>query len=336
MRTRASRRCRRAVGARVLLCALALTTAACGSSEPIIDAGGKLSTSASPAVDQEGTVDLRVYLRAGEGEQAYLQPVSRRAAIAVDLPRRALELLLAGPLAEDGSDVRAPLPPETTVRTFDVHGDTAVVDLSSAAGQAPVDAPLAEHELLALAAIANTLTEFPEIHRVRLTVAGQRRLWGAWSVPETLGRDEQAIGPRAEGDALPTPARFTADPQQVGVADGGPVTIKSVRTFDRLGFVRMVVELADAGGELPAAGIPATGASLEAGRLTLRIDDVLSSGAEPLPGGRLLLEGLPFASIEAEAGELPGPVRFALPSGDRPFWLHTLSSPTRVVLDVRK
>lgn len=324
----------------VVLVACALVLAGCGSRRPAPAAGGKLLASAAATAEEEGTVGLRVYLRAGEGPQAHLVPVTRRTAITGELPRRALELLIAGPLVEDpaAAELRAPLPQSTVVQAFAVEGDTAVVDLSGhAITDAPRVDPVPAHELLALAAIANTLTEFPEIDHVRLTVDGAgQQFWGGWGLPALLSRDEQVVGPPREGDTVPPLQRFSQELQRVGSPDAGPVAIKGVRTRDRLGFLRVEIELAGAEGDRPAAGVPATTARLEGDRLIVELADVLSGPAELQPGARLALETLPFQAVEAEPGELPGPARFALVPGARPFWLHTLTSPTRVVLDVRK
>ena len=323
-----------------LLAACALLLAGCGRETPVGAPGGKLEASAVTSAGEEGTVGLRVYLRAGEGHEAYLQPVTRTAPISGELPRRALELLIAGPLVEDAgtAELRAPLPQSTVVQAFTVEGDTAVVDLSAhaIADAARVD-PRPEHELLALAAIANTLTEFPEIDHVRLTVDGTGgAFWGGWGLPELLSRDERVIGPARASNTLPPLQHFGQEPQQIGSADAGPVAIKDVRTLDRVGFLRVEVELAGADGEQPAAGVPVTTARLEGERLVLEFADVLSSAGNLQPGARLTLANLPFQAVEAEPGELPGLLRFALVPGARPFWLHTLTSPTRVVLDVRK
>ncbi|HWH31522.1 MAG TPA: GerMN domain-containing protein, partial [Egibacteraceae bacterium] len=249
-----------------------------------------------------------------------------------------LELLIAGPAEGDPKDARPALPLSTTIAAFAVDGDTAVVELSQeAVSDAGTVIASPEHELLAMAAVANTLTEFPAIDHVRLSVSGAgREFWGGWGLPELLNRDEAVIGVPREGDPLPPLERFAVEAQRVGSAAAGAVAIGDVRTHDRIGFVRVTVELGDPGGEAPARGVPPTSARLEGDRLVLQIDDVVSSAANPAPGQRLALEGLPFDALEAEAGVLPGPARFALPTGPRPFWLHTLTSPTRVVLDVRK
>lgn len=322
----------------VAVLAAALLLSACGGRPSAPPAGGKLLAGAPASPPDAGTVDLRVYLRSGSGAEAHLLPVPRRAAIGTDLPRRALELLIAGPVEGDPKDLKAVLPDSTTIAAFAVEGDTAVVDLSpEAVGDAARVGPSAEHELLALAAVANTLTEFPAIDHVRLTVAGRGgEFWGGWGLPPLLTRDEQVIGPPSQGDGLPSPTRFGIAEQRVGSASAGAVAVAGVRAVDRIGFVRVIVELADAGGQTAAPGVPPTVAAIENDRLVLRIEDVVSSAADPAPGQRLALENLPFGAIEADAGALPGPAVFALPDTVNPFLLHTLTSPTRIVLDVRK
>lgn len=316
---------------------VALLLAACAEATPPLGEGGQPLVKATPELADEDTVELTVYLRSGSGPEAFLVPALRTAPVGGDLPRAALEALLAGPQQGDGGDVHAPLPTTTTVRAFAIEGDTAVVDLS---GEAIADAASVgaspEHELLALAAVADTLTDFPEIDRVRLTIAGKGgTLWGGWALPAVLTRDETLIGQPHEGELLPSPARFVTTEQRVGQAGAAPVAVRSVRTIDRLAFLRVVVELAD--GDGPAPAVPPTRAWVEHGRLLLEISDALESAADFAPGQHLQLDGMPFQTLEAGDGELPGPLRLAVaPAGAHPFWLHTLTSPTRVVLDVRK
>lgn len=317
---------------------LAALLPACARNAPPPGAGGPALVEATPTLADDDTVELTVYLRSGSGPEAFLVPALRTARVGEDLPRIALELLLAGPAPGDETGLQPPLPTTTTVRSFVVEGDTAVVDLSqeAIADAASVgDSP--EHELLALAAVADTLTDFPAIDRVRLTVAGAgERFWGSWGLPPVLTRDETLIGRPHGGELLPSPARFVLTEQRVGVADAEPVRVRSVRTIDRLAFLRVVVELAG-DGDAPVVAIPPTRAWAEGGRLLLEIADTLDSAAGMAPGQRLRLDGMPFETIEAAEGELPGPLRLAVAPGDgHPFWLHTLTSPTRVVLDVRK
>jgi hypothetical protein len=322
----------------VAVALLALLLPACARSAPPPGAGGSALVEATPTLADEDTVELTVYLRSGSGPEAFLVPALRTAPVGEDLPRVALELLLDGPVPADGAGVHAPLPTTTTVRAFAVQGDTAVVDLSREAitDAASVGAS-AEHELLALAAVADTLTDFPAIDWVRLTVDGAgERFWGAWGLPPVLTRDETLIGKPHEGELLPSPARFVLTEQRVGVAGAAPVRVRSVRTIDRLAFLRVVIELAG-DGDAPAVAVPPARAWAEGGRLLLEIDDTLESAAGMAPGQRLRLDGMPFQTLEAADGELPGPLRLAVAPGDgHPFWLHTLTSPTRVVLDVRK
>jgi len=93
----------------------------------------------------------------------FLFPLSRRLPADGDLPRAALEALMAGPPA--GSPLQNPLPPGVALRSVRVEGGTAHVDLS-----APVDALQAAP--LGLTAIVATMTRLPDISSVALTADG--------------------------------------------------------------------------------------------------------------------------------------------------------------------
>ena len=112
------------------------------------------------------TVDLTVYLRHGNGVDAYLMPLTRQVAISEDLARTALQLLIDGPSPEE--TVRPVLPATTRIQRFDVEGGTAHVDLSR---EVVTDAKSlgrrAEHEALALsAAVSYTHLTLPTTERV--------------------------------------------------------------------------------------------------------------------------------------------------------------------------
>lgn len=331
-----------------LLCALAVL-AGCvdrGEEEPAEPFVAREQAAQARAAQSDDHVDLKVYLRAGQGPDTHLRAVTRQVAIGDDLPRRALELLVRGPVDGDPAELRAPLPPTTRVLGLRVEGDTAFVDLSpEIVTDAAAVGMSAEHEIAALGAITNTLTEFPEIDVVRLTVAGHAAgvhegvevagFWGSWGLPPALRRDESLIGAPAEGDGIPDVRAFHTEPQRIGSADAPAVSIRSVRTSDRVGYLRLILELGS-GQDEPAKAVPPVRAAVTDGRLVLEIDDVLSHSGELPPGQRLSLADDAFEAVEADPTELPGTVRLGLVPGGRPFRLHTLTSPTRVVLDVRK
>lgn len=338
---------------RGLLAALvaALAAAACTAS-PTTDAEPVTSPASTeqvePTMQPSDVVDLTVYFRSGEGSGAHLVPVTREAAIDDDLPRRALELLIAGPGDDDGRSLDPPLPAGTQVRDVTVTDGTAVVDLSheviSRAGDVN---PSPEHEALALAAVVGTLTEFPAIERVRLLVEGHQRgvhggvdvgaFWGGWGLPELLVRDESVFSQPAEGEGVPDLQSFETGNQTLGAAPDDPLAVTSVRIRDRTTYLRVVVELAVVDDPDVAAAVPPTRARMLGGNVVLEIEDVADYDADFAPGQRVELDDPMFEGVTVEETERDGRVRIVvLPREERPFWLHDLSSPTRIVLDVRK
>jgi spore germination protein GerM len=102
-------------------------------------------------------------------------PVSRRMPTNDDLPRAALQALLAGPSA--GSGLKSPIPPGVEIRSFKLAGGVARVDLSAAF--------LAEHgdTQAAETAIVETLTALPGVTSVALSVEGTSLADSARRVP---------------------------------------------------------------------------------------------------------------------------------------------------------
>jgi hypothetical protein len=332
--------------------ALALVVAACtgGTTPPEV----ATPLAAGPGVDAvaglqpDDLVDLTVYFRAGGGPRTHLTPVVREVPISEDLPRRALELLLAGPAATDAGDLAAPLPTTTRIRSLAVEGGTARVDLTAAViTDARTVGANAVNEALGLAALANTLTEFPTIDRVLLSVEGATHgrvgsvnvgaFWGAWGLPAVLVRDESVIGPSGENEAILEAARFRTEEQSTGTADAGQVQITSLRIRDRATYVRVVVELAHAADAGMAAKVPPSRVRQRDGLLVLEVTQVAAYGADLQPGQVLQIDDPGIGGMRVEVGPMPGPVRVLVtPTGETAWFLHTLSSPTRVVLDIKK
>lgn len=321
--------------------AAAVVLAACSSAtDPLVTVPAAVS---SPPAAPTDDVDLRLYFRRDDPQAPHLVAVVREVPISDDLPRRALELLLAGPVEGDGN-VGPVLPASTQVLGLSVADGTAHVDLSpevitdaGMVGRAP------HNEVLALAALANTLTEFPTVQRVVLTIAGHSEgevdgvdvdaFWGAWGLPPTLLRDDTLIGPPVTGGGVPDLAQFSVDPQRVGESGTPGVHLTNLRAHSRTAHLRVTVdaEQADAGS---GAVLPHARATLVGGRVVLEID-ALAYGPEP-PAGRLSLSDAAFTGVEVTEN-LPGSLRVVVDAGEpRAFRLHTLPSPPRVVLDVRR
>jgi len=89
----------------------------------------------------------------------FLFPLSRRIADTTDLPRAALESLIAGPPAS--SSLKNPIPQGIQLRSFKVEGGIAHVDLSA----------VPSHE--AETALVETLTALHEITSVEITANGK-------------------------------------------------------------------------------------------------------------------------------------------------------------------
>ncbi len=107
----------------------------------------------------KSTTSVTLYFSNGR----YLFPVSRRMPANDELPRAALDALLAGPGAK--SRLTSPIPPGVAIRSFRLAGGIARIDLSSALGEAP-DAHAAA------LAITETMTRLPGVTSVALSVDG--------------------------------------------------------------------------------------------------------------------------------------------------------------------
>lgn len=336
-------------GAVVALLTLAGCTGA-GSPQGLPEGAGgavkRTTLATAPPMQPDDVVDLTIYLRSGQGAAAHLEPVVREVPVTDDLPRRALELLVAGPVEADGM-LEPVLPPTTDVRALDVEGGVARVDLSGAVlrdaeevGSTPV------HEVLALGALVNTLTEFPSIERVVVTVDGQldadvRAFWGSWGLPAVLVRDESLVGERqGGGSSVADIVRFSADAQEAGAPGGAAVRVTGIRVRDRLTHTRFVVELADATDPDAPPRIPEVRARRTDDDIVLLLGNVADLGegaADTADATALEVDPAHFTAARAEHDARAGSLRLVLsPTSERPYWLHTLADPTRIILDVKK
>src|SRR5688572_2268690 len=117
--------------ARILLAGALVLLLACTSEEPSLtqtvdDEAMRAEATPQPA----DMVDLTVYYRQGRGEDAFLTPVKREVPVTDAQPRRAVELLLAGPTQRDPRRLFPPLPRSTDLRGIGVRNGTATITLS--------------------------------------------------------------------------------------------------------------------------------------------------------------------------------------------------------------
>ncbi len=327
-----------------LVLVLALLVAACSGAEPAelrrIATPPNANDTAEGLLQADDVVDLTLYFRAGEGQHAHLEPVIREVELDHDLPRHALELLLQGP-AEGEEGVEAPLPTTTRLRDFRLDGTTAHVELSpEAIREAPSVGASPGNEALALAAIANTLTEFPSVEQVVVDVHGQgldaEDFWGGWGLPGALVRDQSLIGPSPEGEGLVDLLRFAPETQTTG-GDADEVEVRAVRVRDRLTHVRVTVELAEPGEPSGSPKVPRTRARWSGDDLVLELGSVADYTADMGSGRALELSSPTFEAlaVHQEGDGLTVRVQTS-DAQERPFWLHSLASPTRVILDIMK
>lgn len=187
----------------LLLCIAALPALGCGKSEPPGDGG----TEEENGVEVEGdgstaTYDLVLYFRYGGDTQEWLAPEERTVSGVEDPYLAAMEELIRGPGPD--SQLEPVLPHTVKVLGVEVADGVAVVDVSKEiltdANEVGVSAV---GESLALAAIADTLTEFDGVSRVKLLIEGMQSgmvegrfvedFWGHMGLPEYLERNEDVI-----------------------------------------------------------------------------------------------------------------------------------------------
>jgi spore germination protein GerM len=148
-----------------------------------------------------------------------LFPVSRRMPVSNDLPSAALRALLAGP--DTRSSLKSWIPPGVEIRSVNLAGGTAHIDLSAAFldGNTRPD--------LANAAVIETMTALPGVTSVALSVEGNPVVTsanrtallyyaspnGLVAVPTSISGPRAALGAYLSGPGDPELAGFPADVQ---------------------------------------------------------------------------------------------------------------------------
>ena len=141
-----------------------------------------------PKTAVEDTVPVKVYF--GTHDAKYIVAETHKLKNDAALMKRAMEALVAGPTSPDLVSV---LPKATQVRSVAVIDKTAYVDFSREIAKRGFAGSATE--ILAVGAIVNTLTEFPEVEKVQILVEGRRvsTLFGHLDVYDPLSRSPGLI-----------------------------------------------------------------------------------------------------------------------------------------------
>ena len=147
-------------------------------------------------------VDVTIYFAKYSDNQAYLDPEIRKISKDANFYKTVIEELIKGPV---NKELYPTIPSDTKVNYVIVSDNLATVDFSKEiitnAEQIPHSSTT---EILAIYSIVNTLTNFEEIKKVKITVEGKDNgqidglyiedFWGHIGIYETFGRDEETIG----------------------------------------------------------------------------------------------------------------------------------------------
>ena len=147
-------------------------------------------------------VDVTIYFAKYSDNQAYLELEIRKISKDANFYKTVIEELIKGPVSKE---LYPTIPSDTKVNYVTVTDNLATVDFSkeiiTSAEQIPHSSTT---EILAIYSIVNTLTNFEEIKKVKITVEGKdsgqidglyiEDFWGHVGIYETFSRDEEAIG----------------------------------------------------------------------------------------------------------------------------------------------
>lgn len=185
---------------------MAASTCGCGGSGDKEDAGQTAENGETSGGGEEGggggtTTEVTLYFRYDTPEKSWLMP-EKREVDAAEPCRAAMSALISGPMP--GSSLKPVLPDTVSILGVALERGVCTVDLSK---EVLTDANKvgagATSEMLALAAIADTLTGIQGVEKVRLIVEGQQSgmvegrfvedFWGHVGLPEFLERNEEII-----------------------------------------------------------------------------------------------------------------------------------------------
>lgn len=159
-----------------------------GTTTPGDNKSTEQSQPANTAATTEKTMQLVVYHATKDA--MYLVPVMHKVPVDSHPARTAMELLLAG---SKNPELVSVMPEGTQLKNLTIKDHIAYADFNeklikrNGGGSAT--------EILLVAAIVNTLTEFPDIHQVQILVNGKKieTISGHMDTSEPLSRSEKII-----------------------------------------------------------------------------------------------------------------------------------------------
>lgn len=194
-----------ALATAVALLAMSVVLIGCGKTETGGEKGEETEREETRVEEAEegAEVTLTLYFLKSTETEFYLVPEKRTIPYTQAVARAAMEELFKGPAP--GSGLSAIFP--DTVRVLDISIENGVCTLNVSkeiiTDKAKQGGAGAMVEGLALASIANTLTEFPTIQKVRLLIEGKRSgqvdgmfiedFWGHVGLPEYLERNMSVV-----------------------------------------------------------------------------------------------------------------------------------------------
>ena len=146
-------------------------------------------------------VEVKLYFAQYEDNQAFLQPEIRSITADDKLYKSIVEELVRGPESEQ---LYPTLPSNTVVYSVITDDGLAIADFSKELITEFEEIPHSSTtEILAIYSIVNTLTEFDEIERVRITIEGRQSgeidglfiedFWGHVGIYEDFTRNEDVM-----------------------------------------------------------------------------------------------------------------------------------------------
>lgn len=146
-------------------------------------------------------IEVKLYFANYEDNQAFLSPETRQIIKSADLYKNVLEELVKGPESEN---LYPTLPSDVVVYSVIVDNGLAIADFSHEIITNTTEIPHSSTtEILAIFSIVDTLTEFEEIQKVRITVEGKQTgqieglyiedFWGHLGIYEDFERNEQVL-----------------------------------------------------------------------------------------------------------------------------------------------